>query len=86
MVTISPVQIWKDGVIEDATKLSVRCINDNLSTSATFLYILFDSNLKEVRKGNLTMSGSDYNNWVTNEYAYDWVASKINLTIIPETN
>jgi hypothetical protein len=28
------------------------------------------------------MSGDDYDAWETNEYAYDWVAGQLNLTII----
>lgn len=82
MVTISPIQIWEDGITINATKLSVICINDDLKSSATFLYSLLDSNMKQLKKGNLIMSGLDYDNWTTNEYAYNWVANKINLTII----
>jgi hypothetical protein len=27
------------------------------------------------------MTGADYDAWETNEYAYDWVAAQLNLTI-----
>jgi hypothetical protein len=28
------------------------------------------------------MTGEDYDNWATNEYAYEWVAEQIDVTII----
>lgn len=30
------------------------------------------------------MTGEDYENWDTNDYAYSWVASKLNLVITGE--
>lgn len=65
-----------------ATILNAYCINDNLSTSATFYYSLLSDTQSQLQQGNLTMTGEDYDNWETNEYAYDWVASQIDVTII----
>ena len=36
---------------------------------------------QQLAQGNLTMTGEDYQAWQTNEYAYDWVAGQLNLTI-----
>jgi hypothetical protein len=65
-----------------ATILNAYCINDNLSDSATFYYALLSDSLAQLSQGNLTMEGQDYADWVTNEYAYNWVAEQIDVTII----
>jgi hypothetical protein len=64
-----------------ATILNAYCINDNLSNSATFYYALLSDSLSQLQEGNLTMTGEDYNGWATNEYAYNWVATQIDVTI-----
>lgn len=65
-----------------ATILNAYCINDNLSDSATFYYALLTDTQSQLQQGNLTMTGEVYDNWATNEYAYNWVASEIDVTII----
>ena len=65
-----------------ATILNAYCINDNLSNSATFCYALLTDAQSSLQQGNLTMTGEDYDNWATNDYAYNWVASEIDVTII----
>jgi hypothetical protein len=65
-----------------ATILYAYCINDNLSTTATFYYALLSDVQSQLQQGNLTMTGTDYDNWATNEYAYEWVARQIDVTII----
>ena len=82
MKTISPVQSWIKGQSVEATILNAYCINDNLSNSATFYYTLLDDSLVMVSEGNLSMSGQDYADWQTNQYAYDYIATNLNLTII----
>jgi hypothetical protein len=64
-----------------ATILNAYCINDNLSNSATFYYALLSDTQSQLQQGNLTMSGEDYVGWATNEYAYNWVATQIDVTI-----
>jgi hypothetical protein len=81
MKTISPVAIWDNGQVLEATILNAYCINDNLSTSGTFYYSLLSSSSQQLTQGNLTMTGEEYQAWQTNEYAYDWVAEQLNLTI-----
>ena len=65
-----------------ATILNAYCINDNLSNSATFYYALLTDTESQLQQGNLTMTGQDYDNWATNDYAFNWVASEIDVTII----
>jgi hypothetical protein len=65
-----------------ATILNAYCINDNLSTSATFYYTLSSDNMPKLSEGNLIMTGQDYADWQTNQYAYDWIATQIDVTII----
>jgi hypothetical protein len=65
-----------------AVILSAYCINDNLSTSATFYYSLLSDTQAQLSQGNLNMEGQDYADWQTNQYAYDWIAQQINVTIV----
>jgi hypothetical protein len=88
MKTIQPVNVWFNGQAKEATVLSAYASGDNLSSAASFSYQLFAnpnplmvSGLEQVASGALVMSGPDYDAWETNEYAYDWVAAQLNLTI-----
>jgi hypothetical protein len=91
MKTIQPVSVWFNGNEVQATVLSSSCIYDNLSTSAQFSYQLIQvivnpenpymEQLTIVANGTLLMDGETYQNWETNDYAYDWVAEQLNLTI-----
>jgi hypothetical protein len=80
MKTIEPVVFPLN--LGTATLLNAYCINDNLSNAATFYYTLLSDVQSQLQQGNLTMTGEDYDNWATNEYAYDWVAQQIEVTII----
>jgi hypothetical protein len=82
MKTITPISIWDNGTVQEATVLNTYAINDNLSTSATFYYTLLSESMQQLAQGNLTMSGDYYDAWENNDYAYDWVAGQLNLTII----
>lgn len=79
MKTIQPVVFPLN--LGTATILNAFCINDNLSNSATFYYALLSDTQNQLQQGNLTMSGTDYEKWVTNDYAYNWVATQIDVTI-----
>lgn len=79
MKTIQPVVFPLN--LGTAKILNAYCINDNLSTSATFYYALLSDTQSQLQQGNLTMTGEDYLAWQTNDYAYNWVAQQINVTI-----
>jgi hypothetical protein len=90
MKQIQPVSIWYNGSLINANVFNFYSINDNLSTSATFYYALFSGTLEDLgtqlANGNLTMEGFDYEAYSSspdsNSYAYQWGATKLNLTII----
>jgi hypothetical protein len=79
MKTIQPVVFPLN--LGTATILNAYCINDNLSDAATFYYALLSDTLSQLQQGNLTMTGEDYIGWATNDYAYNWVATQIDVTI-----
>ena len=92
-VNIQPVSIWSNGQSKQASELDARIIYDDLSTSAQFYYELKEATTHDsegvatigavLSVGNVAMSGQDYIDWDnSNEEAYSYVASKLNLTII----
>lgn len=86
MKTIEPISIWINGQEVKATVLNAYASNVSLNTSATFAYLLFsqfeDGNINiQVAQGYLVMTGEDYQEWNQDEFAWDWVAAQLNLTI-----
>ena len=84
MKSIQAVNIWQNGEIKLATILNAYVIQDNLTTSATFYYALLDANRNQLTNGNLTMTGTDYEAYQTNQQAWDWVSTKLSLNILGE--
>ena len=86
MKQIQPVTIWQNGVNSQATQLSLVIINDNLSTSATFYYQLLSEDNVQLSQGNLTIDGTEYDDWGNsddiNDDAYVIAASKLSLTLV----
>jgi len=91
MKTIQSVNVWQNGEVKSATKFNMNSIFDDLETSATFYYELLSVSqdaegnevLTQVAQGNLSMAGSDYQNWDdSNDGAYTWGANQLSLTII----
>jgi hypothetical protein len=87
MKNIQPIQIWKNGQQLTASVLDAIIINDNLSTSCTFYWMLKEDLDDEVGQtladGNTTMTGEDYDNWDgNNDYAFSYIAKQINVTIL----
>lgn len=85
MKTIEPVSIWDNGADQDATVLNTYA-DVTLNTYAIFNYSLFSQTLDGnlgicLRSGTLTMSGEAYQLWQTDDYAWEWVASQLNLVI-----
>lgn len=86
MKTIEPVSIWDNGQTIQAKVLNAYAVNVILGTSATFYYALLTENVDEtlgstVAQGNLTMTGEAYQQWTTDNVAWDWIAQQLNLTI-----
>ena len=91
MKQIQPVTVWSNGQEVQANGLNAYVVSDNLSTQAVFyygigniVYNLFPAlpSVNVLSSGHLTMTGKDYADWQTNQYAWDWVASQLNLTIV----
>jgi hypothetical protein len=94
MKEIQPITLWVNGQSVQANNISMYIINDNLLSSATFYYQLLnvttdqDGNTtsSQLAQGNLTISGTDYDNWGDsgniNDEAYVWAASQLNLTLV----
>jgi hypothetical protein len=95
MKTIQSIQIWIDGSLQTASVMNAYCISDNLVSQAVFYFALFAENADttlglQLTQGNLSMTGADYTEYESNQYAWDWIAKQLNLTItgdyVPPTN
>lgn len=89
MKTIEAVSIWDNGTVQQATILNSYGVNVTLNTSANFWYGLFAQTESgyvgaQLAQGNLSMTGDAYAQWQTDNYAWDWVAEQLNLTITGE--
>jgi hypothetical protein len=86
MKTIEAVQIWDNGKVQEAKILNAYAVNVTLGTSASFYYTLLTENAdlsvgQQVAQGNLSMTGEAYQEWNQDEFAWDWIAAQLNLTI-----
>lgn len=87
MKIIETVPIWDNGTVQEAKILNSYGTNTALGLQATFYYSLLSMGVSgsvgsQLTQGNLTMSGEDYQNWGDDDdYAWDWVAEQLNLTI-----
>lgn len=95
MKTIQPVTVWFNGQEVEATILNIFCSSDNLQSQAVFQYQLmqqvptpnpeiYPPFPMTVVQNQLTMMGDAYDAWDTNDYAYEWIAEQLNLTITGE--
>ena len=87
MKKIQPVVIWDNGQELQAKILNAYAINVTLGTSANFYYALYAEDVNgnlgnQISQGNLTMTGESYQEWTTDNVAWDWVAQQLNLVII----
>ncbi len=96
MKKIEPVTIWKNGESQEANLLNAIIINDNLQSSCSFYYSLCASGEgteamplvigQTLAEGNITMDGENYLAWDgDNNYAFTYIAEKLNLTLIETT-
>ena len=86
MKKIEAVSIWDNGKVQQAKLLNAYAVNVALGTSATFYYQMLSETEEgnvgmQLTQGNLTMSGEDYSQWEVDNFAWDWVAEKLNLVI-----
>lgn len=98
MKAITPVNIWHEGSLKEASLLNVASSYDDLNTYATFSYRIMVAAEQPsepatppmavnetVASGQIYMGGQDYVDWDnSNEAAYDYVAGKLNLELVAE--
>ncbi len=93
MRKIKPIQAWKNGEQLEANLLNAIIINDNLQSSCSFYYSLNTSGDgteamplvlgQVVAEGNISLDGENYLAWDgSNDYAFAYIAEKLNLTLI----
>jgi len=86
MKLIEEVSIWDNGVNKKATILNTYVVNLILNESATFYYGLSAQNEggsigATLTQGNLSMTGQDYQDWLIDNDAWDYIAQSLNLVI-----
>ena len=79
MKEIQPVTMW-NGV--EGIYLNAWGTNVTLNTSAVFSYNILNASQERLVEGELTMTGEAYTQWTIDQYAWDWIAEQLNLTII----
>lgn len=87
MKLINEVSIWDNGVNKKATILNAYVVNLILNKSATFYYGLSAQNGngsigETLTQGNLSMTGKDYEDWIIDNDAWDYIATSLNLEIV----
>ena len=82
MKQINSISIWDNGQIKDAIKLNAYAVNVSLGKSAVFYYSLLSEANETLAQGNITMDGDDYQAWNSDDIAWEFIAIKLNLTIV----
>lgn len=77
-VNVSPVVVFHDTI----SRLCVKII-DNVLNEGLIYFQLRTSEGKIVLPGNLYLRGVDYDDYLTNEYLYNYVANNLQLLIKP---
>jgi hypothetical protein len=87
MKKIQPFNIWVNGKTLVACYMTLVCNNDNLLNQAVFYWSFLDEQGgkpgNKIADGNITMTGKSYDDWATNNEAWDWAASQLGVTLIP---
>jgi hypothetical protein len=93
MKKIEPILVWKNGEQLEARLLNAIIVNDNLESACTFYYQLLTGGDgtesmpitygQSVAEGNISLNGENYLDWNgSNDFAYSYIAEKLNLTLI----
>jgi len=89
MSTTSNTQIENFNIVTSntATSFTVSVINVDLFTSANLRVMIYDVNNNLIQCNYVTMSGSDYTNWSTNdEYVITFVANTYGFILKSNTS
>jgi hypothetical protein len=88
---IQPINVWVNGESKVAEFLDANGINVVLFTTGGFYWTLWtkvvdaegnDVPGEQIAQGNLQMTTEEYQLWQDDEYAIEWVAAQLNLTIV----
>jgi hypothetical protein len=82
MKEITPIQVWQNGEVVEAKILNAHAVSVTLDQSASFYYGLLTESKQTVAQGNLSMDTETYDQWELDSFAWDWIASQLNLTIL----
>jgi hypothetical protein len=87
MKLINEISIWYNGYQKKATILNAYVVNLILNESATFYYGLSAQNEDgsigaTLTQGNLSMTGEDYEDWIIDNDAWDYIAKSLNLVVV----
>lgn len=82
MKEIQPIQVWYNGDFINCIYINAWVSTLILNTNASFIYQLLDENQNRIIEGTLQMDSEDYNNWNQDSFAWDWIASKLNLVYL----
>jgi hypothetical protein len=86
MKIITPISIWDKGTVQEASVLHVYANHVQLNNNALFSWVLYSTVNgtinNQLSQGNLNMSTEDYAKWNDDDFAWDYVAGKLNLTIV----
>jgi hypothetical protein len=89
MIKIKQFKIWINGKLTPVDYLYLQCNSDNIKDSASFYYALYNEIDEKVGnkivEGNLVMTGTDYENFNSNEFAINWVVNQLGVVLIPQT-
>lgn len=86
-IAIQPVQIWSNGQTLVGNILDAYSIYDNLTSESKFYYQI-QKDTQSLTNGNISIVGSDYDLWMSNNFGTEWaltfICNQLNLTpIIP---
>ena len=84
MKEITPIQVWQNGEVVEAKILNAYAVSVTLDQGASFYYGLLTESKQTVAQGNLIMNTETYDQWERDSFAWDWIASQLNLTILGE--
>jgi hypothetical protein len=80
MKQIEPISIWDAGLNKQADILNAFATDLQLGKSAEFYYTI-SNETEQLASGKLTLEGDDYQQWEGDDFAWDWIAEQLNLTI-----
>lgn len=89
---IQPITIWYNGENKTGSELNVVLSYDNLEDRGIFQYDIKEAVTQQgdylvgglsLSNGYINIEGIDYQNWDnSNDAAYQFVASKLNVTLV----